>query len=608
MTSRSILAVATLALLAGISIGCADTSWESARRANTVVAYHQFLRDHPGSPHVEEARERLAYLRIETRPSIPNFEEFEKNHPQSALLDVLRAEVEPLYLERARARNTPEAYREFLSRYPDTTLSGRARGNLAYVERIAWSANRVALERFVREHPDSDFTAEVQRTLDLLESRTTTAIRRLAVRVDVSPNVAQPERVRRGFAAVVSRAYRPLGVAVTPIPQRETIPDGFDAWVQVDYEEVPAEGTFGGQTFVSRARMRLFHLSEPTPVWDWTFDAPAEHLSSKGNRSDKTLFGNSRFEFWDEFFVPLSTWATSRSRVQRREYMEAVVAIDVRGDRAAVLLASGGIEYLDVSSPIDPEFLQRYRREHDLTRWVGLHLLSDERVMLFGEDGVEIVRFTTHKPRRLARWEASDVGSVKAAAVYGQTALFAGTGGLFAVRLASDTLAPHRLYEANLVGVAVQEPNIYLVAPTRVEIATPKQLLRRLTGSRVALGEQFGAFKARLAGNALWVFGETRVAKLSLANPVKPVPVAVLEHDELGQVNDLIADGSYLYLLGARGLQVTDPLGRGIWDFIQVEAADAMARKGRFLLIGGRKTLEVVDVSAYRVAAASPAD
>ncbi len=600
---------APLALLMSfLSFGCADSSWEGARRADTVAAYHQFLRDHPRSGRATEAEQRIAFLRVKARPGVSAFEDFERKFAGSALIAELEPIVEPLYLEAARVENSPEAYRRFLSRFPAGTLEARARGDLYYVESIGTTPSSEVLEAFLREHADSDFAAEARATLDLLRSHSTTTIGSLVLRVDVASTVDDPERVRAGFASVVEREYRGVGIEVTLLPQEESVDPGQAAWMHVDYREIPAPGTFGGRTLVSQCRVRLFQRDQAEPVWDRTFDAPAEHLLKGAHGRDRTVFGNSKYAFWHEFFVPVSTWATSRARVARMEYAEGVVAIDVRGDRGAVLLAGGGIEYLDVASPAQPKVLARYRRSRDLARWTGLRVLPGDRVAAYGANGMEIVEFSARAPTRLGAWEAPELGVIRDASTHGSTLLAVGSKGAFAFRTAQATPVPHRLVEGDYVGVAVRGDRVYLVSSTRLEVASPKQLLSHLTGTKIPLGDRLQVRRARLSNDSLWLLGDTAVIGFDLRSGDRPVPAARLDSETLGVLTDVAADHDHLYLLGDRGLQVASASGKRVLDAIQVSGDRGVASKGRYLLVAGGQMVDVLDLSPYRLVTASPAE
>jgi hypothetical protein len=596
-------AAAALLILAG----CANSSWEGAREKNTVGAYHQFLRDHPDSRYSAEARERLAFLRVKTLPTLEAFEEFQSVYPGSPLTAELRDVVEPLYFEQARARNSSASYNEFLDNYPSGHLTAKGRGNLFYVENVRDQTTPEKLRGFIAAHPDSDFVPEAQRTLSLLESQRSTRIRSLGVRVDVAPNVVQANRVRRGFAAVVARRYREAGVDVQVIPPGEGIGGNMDAWMRIDYHEAPASGTFGGRTLLSHCRVRLYHKDLKDPVWDRKFDAPADHVLKGAYGRDKTVFGNSKYRFWERFFVPVSTWAASESLVNSKTYLEEVMNLHVQGERAALLLDRGGVDFIDVSSPLNPRVTDRYRRESDLAHWSGIKILDDRYTMIYGEDGAELLRKTDLNIEQAARWDVSEVGFVRGVAVYdSRTVFLAGTKGLFAIRLNQKPLVPHRLLDREVVGVAANHPYVYVIRPSQVEVATAKHLLRHLTGTKLPLGS-FKATRARVSGDSIFLFGKTHIAEVSIADAQKPALVSLLETEKLGSVSDLALGDGHLYVLGARGLQIADPKGQWVSDTIQVSADQRVQLKGRFAFLVGGRDLEILDLSPYRSVAASPA-
>ena len=224
MLTRLLRCFPVLTAVSLLALACADASWEATRRADTVASYHQFLRDNPKASQVVQAEERIEFLRVQNRPSVEAFLRFEEAYRDSPWLWELAAVVEPHFFEKAHAENTPESYREFLQRYPDGALSRRARGNLEYVAEVQHRATAPVLREFLEAFPGSDFASEAQTTLDLLVSRRSTAIARLAVRVDVSANVADAERVRRGFMSVVERDYEHTGIEVVTVPAGEDVP------------------------------------------------------------------------------------------------------------------------------------------------------------------------------------------------------------------------------------------------------------------------------------------------------------------------------------------------------------------------------------------------
>lgn len=588
-----------VALAAALFVSCADSSWEAVRKRDTVAAYNQFLRDHPNSAYADEARQRLEFRRIRTIPSIHGYENFMAQFPNSPLLPELKEFIEPKFFERARGINTPEAYREFLALYPSGEYYDRAFGNMVYVERVRGNASSTALERFMAEHPDSDFAVEARQTIELLDLKRRTNMARVSVRVDVAPNVLQPERVRRGFASVVHDAYSRAGIEVVLIQPGAPAPQT-DGEIRIDYHEATASGLFGG-TLLSYCRVRVFHKDFEEPIWDRSFEAPADHMIKGAYGRDKTIFANSKFRFWETFFVPLSTWATASARVHEMEYFEEVKALDLRGDEAALLLERGGVDFINVSAAADPHVVARYRRQSDLSHWSGIMMIDDEYTMIYGGDGAELVRRTDLAPERVAHWDLAEIGAVRGAVSYdSETALMATSKGVYAVRLNQRPISAHRLLDGEYVGVEAQYPYIYVIAPDKVEVASPKHLLRHMTGRQMSLGQHFGARRSRLQDGTLFVFGKNEIAEVSLANPSRPQVLSSLPPSELGEINDVAYTGGNLFLLGDRGLQIANYTGAEVEDSIQVESSRRVAVKDRFAFVVGSRKLQVYDLSPYR--------
>jgi hypothetical protein len=235
-------------------------------------------------------------------------------------------------------------------------------------------------------------------------------------------------------------------------------------------------------------------------------------------------------------------------------------------------------------------------------------VLSGDRVAAYGANGLEIVDFGGRSPTRLGAWEAPEVGIIRDAQIHGSTLLAVGSKGAFAFRTGQTNPVPHRLVEADYVGIAIRADRVYLVGATRLEVATPKQLLSHLTGTKIPLGDKLQARKARLSRDSLWLFGDSAVIGFDLRDADRPVPIARLDAEKLGVLTDVAVDGEHLYLLGERGLQVTTQRGKRVTDAIQVAGDRGVASKGRYLIVAGGQRVDVVDVSPYQIATASPAE
>ncbi len=129
----------------------------------TVEALERFIREHPESPYVEDARRKIGALRRYERA-----------------LQGWNREAEGAYAA-ALARGTPEALDRFLARYPDAPQAAEARRlrdlwarqqqqeALAYREALA-AGTIEALEGFLASYPRGPHAAEAQSRLDRLRA------------------------------------------------------------------------------------------------------------------------------------------------------------------------------------------------------------------------------------------------------------------------------------------------------------------------------------------------------------------------------------------------------------------------------------------------------
>ena len=192
--------LALVALVAPIALACAGRGFEEARTEDTAAAYHRYLREHPDSQHAEEARQRLEFVRIRSKPSVEAYEAFAKRWPQSPLLAELRVLAAEPAFARARAWGTAQAYREFLEEFGESPHTQRARGNAAYVEARGFGGRPEALADFAARYAESDFAAEAARSAASLEARARSGFQRAGLVIEFSSSTQGRQRLAQVFA------------------------------------------------------------------------------------------------------------------------------------------------------------------------------------------------------------------------------------------------------------------------------------------------------------------------------------------------------------------------------------------------------------------------
>jgi hypothetical protein len=151
-----------------LSAGCATEAWNTARSADTISAYEEFLRDYPKGELADRARDRLSGLREKqdwdtamAGNTIPSYVEFLRKHPQGPLAAEARDKLSQLTEKgdwrAAIAEDSSEAYEEFLRQHPKGELADLAR------ERAAWGAARASntissYQEFLRKYPRGTYS------------------------------------------------------------------------------------------------------------------------------------------------------------------------------------------------------------------------------------------------------------------------------------------------------------------------------------------------------------------------------------------------------------------------------------------------------------------
>lgn len=135
--------IAAAAVLAACS--SAESDWKKADSQNTAAAYQDFLTQHPGDTHAQEARDRIKKL-----------------------------EDEQTWADAQKA-NTTDGYQQYLQKEPNGAHADEAKNQVAALERAAdWktaqSANTAAaLQGFLQKYSQGPEADEARAALDKLQ-------------------------------------------------------------------------------------------------------------------------------------------------------------------------------------------------------------------------------------------------------------------------------------------------------------------------------------------------------------------------------------------------------------------------------------------------------
>jgi hypothetical protein len=590
---------AGLLLVAVAMLGCAARDWNRVRAEDTPSAYHRFLREHSGSAHAGEARERLAFAQLRSKPTPEGYESFLAEFPESPLLSELRPIVEKGFFERARAAGTADAYRGFLARFPDGSLAARAAGNAEYLEQRGFGGRPTALGDFAVRHAASDFAAEASRSAAAVAAREQSAFGRAGLLIEISASTPGPDRLRRAFTERAVRRFEAAGLGLVPL-RRADDPEGASLPVRLTIhhaeEEVRPQVTAGEVTrpgILATTTISLARAGEAEPIWSDRFDF---RTSAVGQRADTSiLFGPGTRGYWERFFVPVASWSTQIAVRPPLALDKSAVAVEATGSRAIVLFQDGGFRIYDIGDPEKPLPLGEYRRPRDLARWSDLRVL-DGRVILFGEDGIEIVRLAAGGPERVRAFARDVVGSVVGVEAVADHFVAASNRGLFDIE---GDAAPQNLVEREIHGLARLGERIVFSDGVSVYISTLPLLRAQRVEAELRLGQGVGPGRIRVVGSSAVVLAQRGVMRIDLSKPTAPRLASRVDTAEVGRIADATLVAGQLFLLGDRGLQLADMAGERVVESADLAALSRLGSAGRHLVAVGETTLQVVDTTPF---------
>jgi hypothetical protein len=225
-------------------------------------------------------------------------------------------------------------------------------------------------------------------------------------------------------------------------------------------------------------------------------------------------------------------------------------------------------------------------------------------VVLYGEDGIEIVAREGGARRVVASFDRGSIGAVTGVEEVDGWLLAAGTRGL--VRAPMDGGPVQRLIERPLRGIARSGETLYLLdgkwlyaGPLRDPRPT-----EFFTAADLGLGLEPRILRAN--GSLAVVIGSGGVQNLALSPAGAARPLSRLRTAEIGSISDAALLGGVVFLIGERGLLVVEPSSGRVIDSVDVAATEALGVAGSHLIAVGAGRLDVVDAVPW-IAPSAPA-
>lgn len=591
---------AILALL--VSLGCAGQAWKQTLAEDTSAGYYRFMRAHSDSKHVEAARERLEFHKLKRNPTLAGFDKFRKQYPNSSLLDALHPALEEPAFEAARAEGTAEAFRSFANSFQSGKHWARAVGNATYLEAEGFGGNANALGDFARAHSASDFAAEAQRTAIATAARQGEGIRRVGLVLEIGPQTPERKRVTDALYDRIKELMARAGIEVVPVSGiigGATTAGVPETRLEVRHDERSMETEVSGQGLSRASQVAVTDVvlrekPQGAVISERRFELRVDDRDYVAGSS--ILFSSTASKYWDEFFVPTARWRNDQAVRPPIALQGRVVDVAAVGDRAVVLYETGDFDVIGLADPTQPITLSSYRRGETFKRWSGVRLIGS-RVVIFGEEGLELVKFGPNGPVAEATWDRGQIGRVLSVAKLGEQLIVGGAKGMQVLELGSGQI--RRVMRRVVQGVGSAGNSLVFVDGESVYISSLELLAEGRVIAQMKLGRTFGPNNVRVHDNAAIVTGPGGALIIDVQNPSAPKALAKLASLQLGEIFDATRVRGRTFLIGARGAMLLNRSLQRVEETIDVGSRDRVAVMGRHLVVASSDGVQVVDAAPW---------
>lgn len=594
---RAILIASVFAMM-----GCVGTAWKGALEEDTPAAYYRFMRDHGDSKYADQARERLDFHKLRRNPTLAGFDAFRKRFPKSDLIVALHPALEKPAFEVARAQGTAAAYREFLAAFAGGELAARAEGNAVYVEAHGFGGDAAQLASFAERFPFSDFAAEAKRTAKAVAAKRAGHFDRVGLVVNIASSTPEAKRVREELVDRIQEMMDRVGLSLVEVPR--VIPAGQagrypKARLEVSHIErevgrqvVPGE--LASPAMLGETEIVLREQAGGAVIASRRFSIRVDDKAHVVGTS--VLFSAVSPKFWDEFFVPIARWRNDYSIRPPISLGRPIVDLDGIGDRVVVLFEDGDFELLGLADPTQPIRLAAYHRGENYKKWTGVRVLGD-RVAIYGEEGLELVRFTSSGPVAEKTWTRGQIGRVLSLTPLGDKLVIVGAKGMQILDPETNTI--RRVMRRVLKGVAAAGETLVFVDGESIYLSTLDLLAQNRVVAQMKLGKTFGPNHVRVLDQAVIVTGPGGALVIDVQNPAKPKALAKHLTRDIGEVLDATRVRGRVFLVGTRGLQVLNRSLTRVEETLDVGDRTRVTVMGRHLVTADGSGLQVVDATPW---------
>lgn len=173
------LAVALVCVAALVACSNPEGDFKKAEQANTEEAFNAFIKKHPDSPLIAQAKSRIeknAYESARKAASVAAYEGFLKRYKMGEFGDQAKHELENVEFANAKTTAAISSWEAFLQKYSQTTNGKMAREELArlHLQPIIATNTVSAYEAFAKDFPGTEAAKEAMKRIEILDYQAAT--------------------------------------------------------------------------------------------------------------------------------------------------------------------------------------------------------------------------------------------------------------------------------------------------------------------------------------------------------------------------------------------------------------------------------------------------
>ena len=304
--------------------------------------------------------------------------------------------------------------------------------------------------------------------------------------------------------------------------------------------------------------------------------------------------------------LPIVSWPTQVARRSDWNAGGGLAGVAAGVGRAVALSPNGSFRELDLSDPTAPRVVATYQRPTGIASFSGVRRVGN-RVVLFGEDGLEVVARQGGAYRLVFALDRGAAGAVIGVEEVDGNLIAAGTRGLLRTPLAGGPV--ERLFNRPLRGIARNGDTLLLLDDQWLYTGSAHDPRPTEFARAAELGRGLAPRGIRVGGGIAVVLGARGIACFDVSGGRSVRSLDRPKPDLIGNVTDATVQGGVVFLIGERGLQVLDPFRGRIVDAVDVKGRAALDAAGDHVVAIGGERLEVVDIAPWitRAAPAAPA-